>query len=126
MGAGIPRDVLAFLHEHIVSVEQLEVLLLLRRTAPRPWSPEEVSDELRSSPISAGLRLKDLAGRRLIERDDGRFRYVAGTRERVIAELEAVYAERRFGVIDQIFARPVEPLRVFADAFRIKKEEDDG
>ena len=36
--------------------------------------------------------------------------------------LDRAYAERRVTVINLIFSKPIDKLRSFADAFRIKKE----
>jgi hypothetical protein len=55
----LPAELVRFIHEHIHSVEQLEVLLLLRENPERWWSPEEVSQALRTIPSSASQRLLD-------------------------------------------------------------------
>jgi hypothetical protein len=46
-------ELLQFIHDHIHSVGQLEVLLLLRQHPERTWSPEDVSQALRTIPSSA-------------------------------------------------------------------------
>lgn len=142
---GLPVDVVAFLDEHIHSVEQLEILLLLRRTAPQAWSGETVSAHLRGNAGSAEARLSDLHQRGLIERqvdaaatgtrgaaasEAGRALYfrspsapeagqasLAATLER----LEEAYATRRTRIIEIIFTKPPTALREFADAFRLRR-----
>jgi hypothetical protein len=118
---GIPDDVRAFILAHIGSVEQLEVLLLVRRERARAWNGPEIARELRIHETSAGMRLEDLAARGLLVREADRFRYdPPGDVERVIGNLARTYAELRVGVINLIFSKPVDRIRTFADAFKLK------
>jgi hypothetical protein len=125
----ISEEVRRFIAAHLVAVEQLEVLLLLHRFR-RPWSAEEVHAELRTSPSSASERLEDLTRRQLLRPDGQPPRYLFSptdpAHEATVAALANAYAERRYTVIELIFAKPVDRLRVYADAFRIKNGEDDG
>lgn len=117
-----------FIAQHIHSVEQLEVLLLLLRSGAREWTAGEVSRELSSHPHSAESRLLDLRARGLVDaREDGqelRYRYAPppGTDE-IIAALALLYAERRVSVITAIFAKPIDSVRTLADAFRVRPPE---
>jgi hypothetical protein len=40
-----------------------------------------------------------------------------------VAQLAKDYAERRVSVITLIFSKPVDKLRTFADAFRLRKDK---
>lgn len=128
MSDSIPEEARRLIAERINSVEQLEVLLLLRKDEEREWCAEEVSDELRSSPTSAARRLADLFAHDLLAMRQGSntlYRYCPGseTLRRAVDALARAYAERRFTVIDMIFSKPVEKLRVFADAFRVREDD---
>jgi hypothetical protein len=110
------------LAEHIVSVEQLEILLLLREHRDRSWTAERVNNQIKSSVASVGGRLVDLAERGLLHRSGEAYQYrPAPELERAMTEVAKAYSESRFAVIDLIFAKPSEKLRVFADAFKMKK-----
>jgi len=128
MDNGIPAAVLQFLEHHITSIEQLEVLLLLREHAGRAWTAEEVSRHLRSSVMSIQGRLNDLAGRRLVAVEQGEsgegYVYSPGADEiaALIDGLAKAYKERRLTVINHIYGRPPSELRSFADAFLLKKK----
>lgn len=131
--AGIPDEVRAFIAEHIDSVEQVEVLLLLRRSGDREWTADAVSDELRTNPGSAAERLADLTARRLIAPAGGAperpgYRYAPGTPalDQAVRGLDQAYAERRVSVINLIFSKPIDKIRTFADAFRLRKDGRDG
>jgi hypothetical protein len=128
VSGALPEDVERFIAEHIHSVEQLEVLLLLQGSCPQPWDAERVARELRTSRQSAASRLDDLRARRLLSSNDGSnaFFYAPASPEldRDVVSLRAAYAERRIAVINAIFAKPSErfdAMRQFADAFRIRK-----
>ncbi|MFO7178436.1 MAG: hypothetical protein DIU78_007040 [Pseudomonadota bacterium] len=128
----LPREVQELIAQHITSVEQLEVLLLLREHADREWSASAVSEEIRTSERSAAARLADLRTRGfLTSREDAgvtlyRFDPLTDTLRRAVASLSQVYRERRYTIIDLIFSKPIDRLRVYADAFRIRKDDSDG
>jgi len=118
----ITDEVRAFIHAHIHSVEQLEVLLLLRRERSRLFTGDEVARELRVHPASAGRWLEDLAARRLAMRDRDRFQFSpeGPALDRDVNALAAAYADARVAVIQLIFSKPTDAVRSFADAFKLK------
>ncbi|HVG59747.1 MAG TPA: hypothetical protein VNA24_14415 [Hyalangium sp.] len=115
---------------HIDSIEKLEVLLLLRNRTEREWTASEAALELRITEASAATRLVDLASSGLLVGNRAAptgYRYSPAHSEdvRAISELATAYAERRVSVITFIFSKPQERVRGFADAFLIRKREDD-
>jgi hypothetical protein len=129
--AAIPPRVQRFISTHIDSIEKLEVLLLMRARADREWSALEVSQELRITEASATARLEDLTGRRLLVQRDGRpasYRFSPANSEDAqdVSELQATYSTRRVSVISFIFSKPLDRVRGFADAFRLKRDKDEG
>ena len=127
--AVIPPRVQRFIATHIDSIEKLEVLLLLRAQAEREWTAREVSQELRIAETSASMRLADLASRRLVEQlGEGKYRFMPASAEDAqdMADLAATYSTRRVSVISFIFSKPLEKVRGFADAFRLKRDKDDS
>ncbi|HYC33835.1 MAG TPA: hypothetical protein VEB59_16210 [Gemmatimonadales bacterium] len=125
---GLPDAVHRFLYHNIDSVEQLEVLLLLRRAADRGWTAEEVARELYSHPSSVLHRMSSLAGRGLLrELEPACFRYAPRSAElhdtvRAVAE---AYRERRVAVITLIASKPIENVRAFSDAFRLRRKKEE-
>lgn len=115
--------------EHIHSVEQLEVLLLLRSQPEREWTAAEVSQELSSHPHSVETRMLDLRARGFVASREGEqefvFRYapVSGL-DHVVEGLARAYAIRRTSVINLIFSKPIDSVRTLADAFRLRKPEE--
>lgn len=116
--------------DHIDSVEQLEILLLLYQHSERSWTAESVARELRVSPMSSGDRLKDMARAAILSKVQGsetEYRYAPESPQmaEAVAGLAAAYSERRVTVINLIFSKPVDKIRTFADAFRLRKDDDD-
>jgi hypothetical protein len=125
----LPDDVVELIAQHIVSVEQLEILLLLRDRSDVEWTPAMVSRELRTSEISATERLSTLHHRGFAERcGDATYRYEPSSEalRRAVDGLASAYAERRYTVIELIFAKPIDKLHVYANAFRFRKDDEDG
>jgi hypothetical protein len=101
----ISDRVKALVGEHIISVEQLEILLLLRQHLGREWTPAQVNDQLRSSVGSVAERLADLESRRFLRHEAGRYQYDStNSHDAAVAELAIAHAERRFSVIELIYS----------------------
>ncbi len=125
----LPDDVVRFLNEHIDSVEQLEVLLLLHRAAASMWTADMVAAALCTQPASAARRLAALHEHELIERAQAEpptYRYVPVRSDagEMISTLADTYRERRVAVVTAIASKPMENVRAFSDAFRLRRKEE--
>ena len=125
MSRGLPDPVRRLITEHIHSVEQLEVLLLLHRTPDRDWSAEEASAHIHTQTHSVAGRLAELHAQGFLDREDrdGTLRYRFSARSGRAADVAALgdcYARRRVTVISTIFSAPSENIRSFSDAFRLR------
>lgn len=115
-----------FVNKNITSVEQIEVLLILHANPDRVWSVAEISAILRSSPYAIESRMPGLMSAKLAKGVEGGYQYVASGRPHAFVEqLQEEYSARRFSVIELVFSKP-DPLQSFADAFRIKDEDDNA
>lgn len=128
----ISEELKAFVLDHVDSVEQLEVLLLLREKRESCWTAAEVSRELRSSAESVANRLKGLLAKKLLIQigeltlvDERVYQYQPQSEKLdfLVGRLAEMYRTRRFTVMNVIFSKPAESIRTFADAFKIKKGE---
>jgi hypothetical protein len=129
--AVIPPRVQRFISTHIDSIEKLEVLLLMRARADREWTARDVSQELRITEASASARLEDLTARRLLAAKEGspssyRFSPASADDAQDVSALQETYSTRRVSVISFIFSKPLDKVRGFADAFRLKRDKDEG
>src|SRR4051794_33844416 len=106
------NEIKAFLSEHIHSISQLEVLLLLQGDPNREWSPAEVGAELRTSGNSASQLLDDLTARGflvVLKREaTPYFRYSVKNEwlGKNVSELAAIYRTFRIQIIELIFSKP--------------------
>lgn len=122
----ITTDIERFIHDNINSVEQLEVLLLLFSPPQKEWSAVEVSQKLYRQPDSVAMRLEDLRDRGVLSvRQEAQllYQYAPNARQDAIMRgLERAYEVRKDAIIRLIFTRPPDTLRVFSDAFRIRRD----
>jgi hypothetical protein len=128
---GLPEEVRRLLCDRLDTIAQLEVLLLFHRTAPREWDARALSRELRIERRWAAEQLVLLQRAGFLEECDAgseRFHFRPATLDlgKAVESLAASYADRRVSVVALLYSKPAAPMRLFADAFRIRKEEDDG
>jgi hypothetical protein len=123
--AELPDEVDRFIVQHVDTLEQLEILLLLRSNSAREFSADQVTAELRLGPATAPARLADQAGRGFLgaRGEPPRYRYAPSSSEigRQIDALAHCYSERRVAVITRIFSPRTDPIRSFADAFKLRR-----
>ena len=123
-------DVRAFIAAQVVSVVQLETLLMLHGAPGRAWDADEVARDLRIDRAWAEGQLEALCQQGLAAcADEGgarRYQYGAAAAVRdTVDRLAKAYAGRRVTVIGLIFAKPADALRAFSDAFRIRRDKDE-
>jgi hypothetical protein len=120
----VPKDVERFIATDIESVEQLEVLLLLRAAPDKHWTAHEVARALVSRVDSAADWLDRMARRDLLaQTGDGTYRYAPPTPDvaHTIDALAESFAKYRVTVVALIFSKPSERVRLFSDAFRLRR-----
>jgi hypothetical protein len=127
MSEELPEDVRRFVVEHINSVEQLEVLLLLSAQAGETWTAESVSQRLYTAPAAAAMRLDDLRQQGFLTSVDApekAFRYRHGEQDAIVARVAELYRERRVSIITLIYSKPHQQVQAFADAFKLRKQSE--
>jgi hypothetical protein len=119
-------DLLAFVRSSIPSIWALELLLLLRRAAPRYLTRDELVQHLRATPTLIDRLLDQLQSAGLVARDAaGAVRFeCAGPHLGSLCEALATAAdERPIALRDAIISMPSEKLRDFSEAFRFKDKD---
>jgi len=125
MSADFPADVKEFIGKNIHSVAQLEILLMIRGEPERSWTADEITNgRYLQSHLVAHL-MEDLVQRGFAVQNITKFCYQPSDHEDrlLIDRLALVYQERRVAVIAEIFSKPIDFIKAFADAFRLRKEE---
>lgn len=120
----LPPAVTAFLDAEVFSIPQLEVLLLVHSGA-QPRTLDQVAQEFYLPATVIGPWLEDLARRGLLRSADGAYRALPqeDPRSRTLSEVAECYAKRRVSVARHVYASNEDPVRRFADAFRLWKEK---
>jgi hypothetical protein len=114
-----------FLRDHITSVAQLEILLMLQTNPQQTWSPAKIANELRADSAGAAQQLKLLEQHQLVKVNEAGAYYFAPATPELQAAVVAVaqaYLIRRVSVIELIYSKSPDSLRAFSDAFRLRKE----
>ena len=114
-----------FLQQRLTSIDQIEIVLLLMRDPARAWTAPEVARAVDTPQESAAMRLFLLASGGLIVFEAAgmpQYRYARGNTEvdALLAELAELYGSDR-GAVAALVGAPPDPLRSFADAFKLKK-----
>lgn len=114
----------ALLRQHVRSVWDVELLLLMRAAPDRAWSADDLVRELRASAPLVADALRRLGEAGLVAEDAGGLRYApAGPDlERFCETLAEAYRTRPVTVINLIAS----PSRVqgLADAFKFKGDRE--
>jgi hypothetical protein len=125
----IPPNLRTFINEHIRSVVELEVLLLMQQDPARRWTSLDLGRALRIDPGWTERELFDLNRRGLVTKIPGEpplYHFTdSPPLQAIVSQLQDVYIQRRVSIIQLIFAKPSEPIQSFADAFRLRKDQSD-
>lgn len=127
---GITEEAKHFIRTTINSVDQMEVLLFMMSNAEREWSAAEVGARTRLSMEVVAEKLRELAKASLLSVLPGEptaYRYAPSSSAlaaEVAENLNQAYRERRDTLFQLIYSRPLDNIRIFSDAFKIKRKED--
>jgi hypothetical protein len=126
----IRADLRDFIVNEIGSIAELELLLLLYREPQKVWSAQEAAKALYTAEDATAAQLESFRARGYAAIDaEGTYSFTARSpdQHQLIADLAQLYQTRRVTVINLIYAGPVQKMKSFADAFRLRKpkpEED--
>jgi hypothetical protein len=128
MANDFPAEIEQFIGQHIESLAQLEMLLLLRTESTRSWSCFDLARQLYITPDVCTTIIADLERRGFVLRDAAdsslaRYRSGGASVDQLIDQLAALYQQRRVAVITLIYSKPVKKVQTFADAFRLRREQ---
>lgn len=119
----IPEHVRGFLRTEIKSTWMLDLLMVLKGSAPRAWAPADLIAELRGSKVVVEDCLARLVSLGIVSRDNGRYHYAGAGNPHAatIEDLVRIYAEQPLAVIKEILSSPNDKIQSFIDAFKLKR-----
>ena len=113
------------IRERLPSKEQVEIVLLLRANRDRSWTAPDVSRELGTPQESTAMRLFLLASNGVVLFEGSgvpAYRYAgSGEMDVLLEELAQVRAERPEALVGVVDGAAPDPVRSFADAFKMKR-----
>jgi len=124
-----PEDVARFLQDNIETIDQLEILRILGEDADKEWDCAVLAGEVQAGTQAVRAHVTEMSARGLLTRIQRgsalACRYGAATPELEgkVNRLLHVYKERPVTMIKMVYQRAKDPLRAFADAFRIRRED---
>jgi hypothetical protein len=133
----IPESVRELISRSVHSIEELEVLLVLRGPVMRSWTAAQLASELR---LPEGVLLTALqalvVSELALQLDDSpplqyQYRLQVPEAEEAVEDLAEIYAQNRVEVLMLISSNAIErvrkgALRTFSDAFRLRGRKKDG
>jgi len=114
-----------FIRSAFRSVWALELLLHLRRTRERAWSPEELVKAMRGSSLIVSQSLEGLMRAGLVSIDDlgcARYHPASAETDKLVEGTQELYARKPETVRRIIVSAGHPGLINFADAFRLWKD----
>jgi hypothetical protein len=121
--------VLTFLADHVSSLVQFQLLMLVAQTGERWWDATAAARELGVTPGAARAALDHLAKHNLLDiriTGDVRYQFRPGTDELRAAVLACAEQFRRapLQMVAVVTGQGPKSIRDFADAFRIRRHDD--
>jgi hypothetical protein len=119
----IPRGVSEFIAANIRSIEQVEILLLLRASPDQRWTPKEVYQRVLTNQMSIQQSLQKLTEQGLL-RSTGEDTYQFAADEEIqgiLGELAVLYKEKPARFLFALYGTTQSEIDAFAQAFRIRK-----
>lgn len=122
----LDKAVRELVREHVGSVIELEVLLLVSGSPARSFTAAEVARELRVSVEWTQGYLSKLGTKGILRERPGRpsaycFAPSSPSIHDAVSRLAQAYARQRHTVIDLIYSEPDDEILTFADAFKLWK-----
>jgi hypothetical protein len=120
----VPEELQKFIARYINSIEQVEILCLLAEDPSKGRTELEILKRIQSNEKSVTNNLRYLGNERLVFTDGaGGYRIGGENPEsaRLMLGLVSAYRSRPVAIIEAIYNEPRNPIRQFAEAFRLKR-----
>lgn len=119
------EEIKQFVTKYIRSIGHLEALLFLYQSRGVEFDIRTIAAELRTSPDYAKQQLEELANFGIVQRcstvDCYKFESTPDLNA-VLEQLANDFARHRLTIIDLLYSQPIDKIRGFSDAFKIKKD----
>lgn len=125
----IPHDVRQLVRERVTTMDHVEVLMRLLGSPDTPLTTRDVEVASRLGPETVARSLRHLVHAGLARHDAAAdtwaFDPKNGAERRAVDALFTLYNQRPVTLVKLIYEQPPAPLKLFSEAFRFRKEEDE-
>jgi biotin operon repressor len=124
----IPENLILFVLDKIESVTELEALLILRQDANRKWGAPVLAERLYISQAQTAELLRALCDKGFTIADERQeYRYCPDSPELdlLVDGLAKIYLKHIVPVTDLIHSKPKYKVQGFADAFKLRKDDEE-
>jgi predicted transcriptional regulator len=123
--ADISSDVRQFLAKCIRSIEQLEILLLVRATPEQKWTVRELYQRVLTNETSILQSLERLREHGLVQQaGESTYQFVSSTdAQSVLEKLAGLYKEKPTRILQALYGSTQSEAEAFAQSFRIRRPE---
>lgn len=122
----LSTPVRAFISEHLSSVEQLEILLLLVSDPSVEWTAQSVYKTVMSTVASVEQRLENFTAAGFLSKTSDptpKYRVIlSGEQAKTVSDVCRLYKERPVKIIEAIYQKNRSAAQQFADAFKFKRD----
>jgi hypothetical protein len=121
--SNLPDEVRALILAYVVTIAQIDMLLLLRADPDRAWTAPALARELRIGEAYAAAELERFEARGFLLREGDSYRYApkSGEIAAAVSALASAYVTHPVAIVSLVYSRPAQDLRTFVDAFRLRK-----
>lgn len=127
MNSVVPAEVQQFVRNHIRSLDELEVLLLVSALPDREWSVDAVYGVVLSNPALVLKRLEGFVEAGFLTRsgEPPLYRFAPRSEDlaAMISAVGTAYRMSRHRIVELIYSRPDDPLVDFSQAFQFKRDQ---
>jgi hypothetical protein len=123
--ADISGDVRQFLAKYIRSIEQLEILLLVRATPEQKWTVRELYQRVLTNETSILQSLEKLREHGLVQKSgESMYQFAPSPDTRsVLEKLAGLYKEKPTRILQALYGSTQSEIEAFAQAFKIRRPE---
>lgn len=125
----LPDELRVLIHQHLRTMEHVDLLLLLIRVGAETRSAAALTAETRLAPVVVEERVADLVAAGLVTKEaqggTDVYRYAPAdlSRRRATELLVEAHRSRPVSLIREVYERPNSAAVEFANAFRLRKED---
>jgi hypothetical protein len=127
--AEISDDVRELIRRRVTSMDHVEVLMRLYEAGGEALTSQQLERGARLGPQTVARCAAELVSARLVSHDPASdsYRYAPPNVDRpTVEELASLYHQRPVTLVKLVYAQPPNPVKSFADAFRLRDESAPG